>query len=207
MVWTELEELRNLMQDSCFEYGAFVLSSGRPSNYYYDGKRATLNPSAARLIGRVLGDAIIASEADAIGGLEIGSVPISMAVSLAGVESGRQLPVFIVRKEPKAHGTRDLVAQAHVEGGDLLRKGTRVAIVDDVITTGGSIEKAIDVVEALGCQVVLVAVLVERHEGGGDALRSRGYDVVSVFRTDEEGRLSVNEEFLIRLEAAQASVA
>lgn len=63
-------------------------------------------------------------------------------------------------------------------------------------------QQAIDAVEALGCQVALIAVLVERHEGGSDALRARGYDVVSIFRTDEDGQLSVNEEFLRRLESA-----
>jgi orotate phosphoribosyltransferase len=116
--------------------------------------------------------------------------------------------VFVVRMEQKAHGARDLIAEPYTEDGkELLTEGRRVAIVEDTITTGGSVLKAIDPLEELGCKVVLVVVLVERHEGGSDALRARGYDVLSLFRTDEEGRLSINEKFLSRLEAANATAA
>jgi orotate phosphoribosyltransferase len=87
------------------------------------------------------------------------------------------------------------------DGEELLKAGRRVAIVEDAITTGGSVRIAIDVLEELGCEVTLIAVLVERHEGGGDALRRGGYDVLSIFRTDEEGQLSINEAFLERLAA------
>ena len=77
------------------------------------------------------------------------------------------------------------------------------AIVEDAITTGGSVRQALSGVEELGGEVTLVAVLVERHEGGGDKLRADGYDVVSLFRTDEDGKLTINESFLERLAAAQ----
>ena len=107
--------------------------------------------------------------------------------------------------EQKAHGARDLVAEPYSDDdNDLLTKGRRVAIVEDAITTGGSVKKALDAVEALGCQVTLVAVLVERHEGGADKLREQGLDVVSLFRADEEGQLSVNPAFLERQAAATA---
>ena len=202
----EIQDLRDLMQKYCFEYGDFTLSSGRTSKYYYDGKRATLSPVAARMIGGILAEVILPLGVEAVGGLEIGSVPISSAVGQAALEFGRELPLFIVRKKPKSHGTRDLVARAFVEDDDLLREGRQVAIVDDVITGGGSVQKAIDAVEAQGCKVVLVVVLVERHEGGGDALRERGYDVLSIFRTDEEGQLSINDAFLQRLAAGQTAV-
>ena len=209
----EIEELRALMQRHCVRFGDFTLSSGRKSKYYYNGKKITLRPSALRLVGAALVDVVLAAGADAVGGPELGAVPIATAVGLAALSRGRDLPVFVVRKEQKEHGARDLVVEPYADeaGGDpstegpLVTTGTRLAIVEDAVTTGGSVQKAIDAVEELGARIVLIAVLVERHEGGGDGLRSRGYDVLSVFRTDEEGRLYVNEEFLRRREAAQAA--
>jgi orotate phosphoribosyltransferase len=200
----DIERLRDLMQRHCLRYGDFTLVSGRRSKYYYNGKRITLRPSGAKLIGEALVDVVLASGAEAVGGPALGAVPIAMAVGLATLSRGRDLPVFVVRMEQKQYGARDRVAEPYPdEGEELLTAGRRVAIVEDAITTGGSVQKAIDAVEALGCRVVLVAVLVERHEGGGAALRSRGYDVLSIFRTDEDGRLSVNDAFLQRLEAAR----
>ena len=205
----EIEELRALMQRHCVRFGDFTLSSGRKSKYYYNGKKITLRPSALRLVGAALVDVVLASGAGAVGGPELGAVPIATAVGLAALGRGRDLPVFVVRKEQKQYGARDLVVEPYADeaGGDapLVAAGTRLAIVEDAVTTGGSVQKAIDAVEELGARIVLIAVLVERHEGGGDGLRSRGYDVLSVFRTDEEGRLYVNEEFLRRREAAQAA--
>lgn len=201
-----IERLRELMQRHCFQYGEFTLSSGRKSNYYYNGKRVTLRPSAARLIGEALVGLVLASGAEAVGGPALGAVPIALAVGAAALERGRDLPVFVVRTERKEHGARDLIAEPYAdEGWEVVTEGRRVAIVEDAITTGGSVAKAIEAVEARGAKVVLVAVLVERHEGGGGALRARGYDVVSVFRTDEQGQLSVSEAFRKRLEAVKAA--
>ncbi len=203
---TTLDTLRDLMQRHCFQYGDFTLTSGRRSKFYYNGKRVSLRPSGAKLIGEALVGIVLASGAQAVGGPELGAVPIAMAVGLAGLDRGRDLPVFVVRREQKEHGARDRVAEPYGdEAPDALTEGRRVAIVEDTITTGGSVSEAIQAVEALGCRVVLVAVLVERAEGGADGLRSRGYDVVSLFKADEEGRLSVNPEFTRRLEAARAA--
>jgi orotate phosphoribosyltransferase len=201
----DIERLRALMQRHCFQYGDFTLASGRKGKYYYNGKKVTLRPSAAKLIGEALVDVVLASGAGAVGGPAMGAIPIACAVGAASLDRGRELPVFVVRTEQKQYGARDLVAEPYADGDvDLLHDGVRVAIVEDAITTGGSVQKALDAVEALGCSVTLVAVLVERHEGGGDALRAKGYDVVSLFRTDEEGRLSVSDAFLERLAAASA---
>lgn len=200
----DVQSLRNLMQETCFEYGDFILSSGRRSQYYYNGKRGTLQPRTAQVIGRVVLDMIEAAGAEAIGGLEIGSIPISQSVALASLGSEKEIPAFIVRKEQKQHGIRDRVAEAFPEDGaeHLLRPGRRVAIVDDVITTGGSIDKAIEVVEELGCKVVIIIALVERHEGGGDTLRQRGYNFQRLFYTDEVGSLFVDEGLQQRVAGA-----
>jgi orotate phosphoribosyltransferase len=199
-----LDTLRDLMQRHCFQYGDFTLASGRKSKFYFNGKRVTLRSSGAKLIGESLVDVVLASGAEAVGGPELGAVPIATAVGLASVDRGHDLPVFVVRREQKQYGVRDLVVEPYGDGGDVLTKGRRIAVVEDTITTGGSVQKAIDAVEALGCAVALIAVLVERAEGGAGALRERGYDVASLFNADDEGHLSVNPDFVRRLEAARA---
>jgi orotate phosphoribosyltransferase len=200
----DIHLLRRLMQETCFKYGDFILSSGRHSNYYYNGKRATLRPKTAQIIGKIILAMIERAGAEAIGGLEIGSIPISQSVALASAEAGAEIPAFIVRKEQKQHGIRDRIAEASPEDGGehLLSPGRQVAIVDDVITTGGSIEKAIEVVEELGCKVVIVIAIVERHEGGGDTLRRRGYNFQRLFYTNDAGSLFVDEELQQRVARA-----
>lgn len=190
----EVARLQGYVQ-TCIRYdGPYTLASGRQSNYYYDGKGATLLPAAAWLIGRAMLPFVLERGAEAVGGPEIGCIPIADAVGLAAhLELGRDLPTFVVRKAPKSHGTRSQVAEANLpDGAELLRAGRRVALVEDTITTGGSLQKAIDVVRELGCEVVAVASLVERHESEGKALRGQGFEVLSLFRTDETGKLSVN---------------
>lgn len=88
---TTLDTLRDLMQEHCFQYGDFTLASGRESKFYYNGKRVTLRPSGAKLIGEALADVVLASGAEAVGGPEIGAIPIAMAVGLASVERGHDL--------------------------------------------------------------------------------------------------------------------
>ena len=197
-----LERLRDLMQKHCFQYGDFTLTSGGKSKFYYNGKLVTLRPSGAELIGEALVDVVLASGADAVGGPALGAVPIAMAVGAAGLTRNRDLPVYVVRMEQKQHGAKELIAEPFSDDGDpVVTTGRSVAIVEDTITTGGSVRKAIDAIEAVGAKVALIAVLVERHEGGADTLRRDGYDVVSLFRADEEGRLSVNQAYVERLSA------
>ena len=203
MTRQDMEQLQVLMQ-RCFKYeGPYELASGRQSNYYYDGKGATQDPIAAWLIGNALVDMILEAGAEAVGGLEIGAVPIADAVGLAAhVNRDVVLPTFIVRKEAKGHGTKLRVSEANLaDGSQLLRPGRRVAVVDDVITTGGSVQKAIDAVQEMGCVVTIVVALVERHESEGTALRGQGFPVKRLFYTDEEGRLSVDEDFSRRADA------
>ncbi len=204
-----LDKLRDLMQRHCFQYGDFTLTSGGKSKFYYNGKLVTLRPSSAALIGEALIDVVLASGAEAVGGPALGAVPIAMAVGAASLTRGpsregrgRDLPVFVVRMEQKAHGARDLIAEPYSDDANaVMSAGRRVAIVEDTITTGGSVLKAVDAIRAAGCEVTLIAVLVERAEGGADALRKQGLDVVSLFRADEEGTLTVNPAFLERATA------
>lgn len=207
MTPAELEQLQAFMQQ-CFRYeGPYRLSSGRESKYYYDGRGATQYPPAAWLIGKAVVDMVLESGAETVGGLEIGAIPIADAVGLvAHVERGVALPTFIVRKQPKTHGIRSNVSEANLpDGQPLLREGRKVAIVDDVITTGGSIQKAVDAVRELGCTVSVVIALVERHESiEANALRDQGFPVRRLFYTDAEGHLSVDADLLRRAEAEAA---
>jgi orotate phosphoribosyltransferase len=192
----------------CFKYegGPFRLASGRLSEYYYNGKGRTLHPPTALLIGNILLDVITDSGAEAVGGCASGSIPISDGVGMAAHLRGRVLPTFYVRREKKGHGTEEQIEQALSDsGGEVLVRGRKVALVDDVLTTGGSIQDALDVLQEIGCIVSLVVVLVERHESGGTALRDQGFPVMSVFRTDEKGSLSIDQEFARRTEEAARS--
>jgi orotate phosphoribosyltransferase len=203
----EIERLHALML-RCFKHdGPYTLSSGRTAAYYYDGKLATLDPEAAALIGVALADVVLDLGAEAVGGPEIGAIPISDAVGAAAWRRGRRLPTFIVRKAPKGHGTRTQVAEAWVPDPPLVREGRRVVIVEDVITTGGSIQQAVDVVRELGCELVGIIALVERHESERKALRHLGVPVLAPFYTDEAGRLYIDEDFVRRAEAAAAALA
>jgi len=153
--------------------GEFTLTSGKKSNYYFEGKRLTLTPEGAYLVGKVVFDELADAGVDAVGGVAIGGYPMVAAVAVISYLAGKPIPSFIVREETKEHGTR-----RRIEGG--LKEGSRVAIVDDVITTGGSVSRAIEAAEAANCKVVKVIVVVDRHEGGSDKLKQQGYDFTGI---------------------------
>ncbi len=196
MTSSDIDELRPYIEACIKRDGPYTLSSGRQASYYYDGKGATQFPPAAWLIGRALIDIVLDSGAEAVGGLELGAVPIADAVGMvAHVERGVALPTFIVRKETKEHGTRSRVSEANMpDGSRLLSAGRRVAVVDDVITTGGSIQQAVDAVRELGCVVAVAIAIVERHESERQ-LEGQGFPVRRLFYTDEDGRLFVDAVF------------
>jgi len=153
--------------------GEFTLASGKKSNYYFDGKKLALSPEGAYWIGRAMFDELTKISVDAVGGVAVGAYPIATAVAMISYMEGKPLPAFMVREVVKEHGTK-----RKVEGH--LKEGSRVAIVEDVITTGGSVGKVIEAVEALNCKVVKVIAVVDRHEGGSDKLKEAGYDFASI---------------------------
>ena len=162
-----IKEMKNrlleLVLEKSFQYAEepiFRLVSGGVSNFYFNCKPAMLDPEGKELIGRLVFAQIKDLEISGIGGLELGSVPISSAVSLISQLEGKPLKEFIVRKEEKDHGI-----PAKMEGE--FAPGEKVVVVDDVITTGGSTIKAIEAVEKLGLIVIKVVVLVDREEMNG----------------------------------------
>ncbi len=189
---TEIEELQGLLAERALQYGDFTLSSGRRAKYYFDGRRVTLSPRGAYLVGRAFLGMVRESGAEAIGGLTLGADPIVTAVAMASsLDRGRPLPAFIVRKEAKGHGAGGQIAAAYApDGRDLVGPGRAVALVDDAVTTAGSILQAADAVESLGARVVLALTIVDRQEGGAEAIAARGYPFRALFRADAEGRLT-----------------
>src|SRR3989338_433335 len=141
------------------------LASGKMSHTYFDGRKVTLDPEAMTLFARAILESVDLNQLDAVGGPAIGADPIATAVSLlAFLEKKKSLPVFLIRKEPKYYGL-----QRQVEGVDL-RQGMKVLIVEDVITTGKSVKNAIEIVEQAGAHVLQVVCLIDRNEGGREAL-------------------------------------
>ncbi len=185
------EELRTLLAAHCFSFGDFVLASGQRSSYFYSGKLVTLSPRGAYLTGRLVFELLRGERIEAIGGKTLGADPIVSAVALVSSLAGEPVPAFIVRAAQKDHGKQDLIAEAYgPDGGALLAPGRRVAIVDDVATTGGSLLEAAAAAEARGCEVALVAAIVDRQQGAAETFRRRGYPFRALFVADASGRLS-----------------
>jgi orotate phosphoribosyltransferase len=177
-VRTERERLLELLQTRALEQREVTLSSGRKSDYYLDCKRVTLTPEGAYLSARVLLD-MVWPEVKAVGGLTLGADPLVVSIAVLSYLQGRSLQALIVRKEPKKHGTMSFVE------GPILEKGTEVAVVEDVITSGASILKAIDRIEAEGYHPVQALVVLDRLEGGEEALEKRGLKLQSIFTRDD----------------------
>jgi orotate phosphoribosyltransferase len=186
------------LKQIAIEEGAFLqsdtpiyrLSSGQMSDHYFEGKKITLSPRGAHLVARMVLDELSGEKVDAIGGLVIGAALIASAVAAIADVEGKNLHTFIVREKPKEHGTQRLI-EGH------LQKGWRVVIVDDVITTGASVFKAIDAVEELGCRVVKVIAIVDRHEGGSEELRRRGYKLQAFLSLKPSGEVTIERSTAI----------
>ena len=178
---TTVKRLLDLaLERGAIKYGDFTLTSGKKSGYYFDGRLLSLDPEGAYLIGQAILPIIQDAGAEAVGGTTLGADPIVTAVAVASHGTGPAVPAFIVRKESKEHGTRQ-----NIEGP--LVAGARVAIVDDVCTTGGSLFHAIAAAEEAGCAVVKVLAVLDRREGGSDEMRRRGYDFVSLLQATADG--------------------
>ena len=169
--------LEVLREKSLFR-GEFRLSAGGTSTYYIDGKRTLMDGNGALLVADEFLDRMEAAGAEAVGGPSIGADFIVPVVAARSVQRGRPVQAFIVRKEPKAHGQ-----QRRIEGN--LPERARVVLVDDVITTGGSVLRAVQAVEDEGGQVLKVLCLVDRKEGGKETLAARGIPLEGIFTVDE----------------------
>jgi orotate phosphoribosyltransferase len=157
------QRLLELFKTRAFSFGRFTLASGKESTYYVNSKKALFHSEAVALLGEAIWDRTKDLDVQAVGGLEVGAIPLATATVLHYHRQGRALEGFFVRKEAKGHGSRE-----RLEG--VLPAGARVAVLDDVLTTGGSVLQAITEVEKAGAKVVTVVCIVDRLEGARELL-------------------------------------
>lgn len=158
--------LVELLRELSFERKRVVLASGKESDFFIDCKQTILTAEGHALVGELMfGMLDDLPECDAVGGVELGGCPLASAVSLVSHQRGRGLPALYVRKAKKDHGSAKLV-----EGDRALRPGLRVVLLEDVVTTGGSSLRAVEALSAVEAKVVGIAALVDRLEGGAEAI-------------------------------------
>ena len=167
-----------LLRKSVVTGREFTLASGKTSDFYCDARMSTLDPEGATLCGNIFLRMLAGFAVDAVGGYSIGADPIVTAIAVLSHVQNRPLPAFIIRKEEKAHGTRRMI-----EGN--FHAGDRVALFDDVITSGGSIIKGARQVEAQGGKVEVIMAVLDREEGGREAIEGNGYRFMPIFTKKE----------------------
>lgn len=173
---TKRARLIDLLRELSFERRRVTLASGRESDFFIDCKQTILTAEGHALVGELMLQALDdLPSCDAVAGVELGGCPLASAVSLISFQKGRSLTGFYVRKARKDHGTAKLV-----EGDKSLAPGTRIALLEDVVTTGGSSLKAVETLKAAGAVVVGIIALVDRLEGGGDTIRQAGLPLLTL---------------------------
>lgn len=172
--------LIQLFHQRALKFGDFTLASGKKSKYYLDGKQITLHSKGLRLVSEGLLELLSDIKCDGFGGMTIGADPIVGGVLTVAAETDRTLVGFLVRKEPKGHGT-----QKYIEGP--LEPGMKVVVIDDVVTTGGSALQAVERVIEFGCEVVQVVGIVDRMEGGAQNFAARNLPFRSLLSIKDFG--------------------
>jgi orotate phosphoribosyltransferase len=172
-----LGELTLLIRKLSYCEGNFTLASGKKSNFYVDLKTTTLHPDGAYWIGQAALQVLEAEKLkiDGVGGLTLGADPLATAISLAARARGIIWPAYIVRKESKGHGTSQ-----YIEGTANLKPGASVLVLEDVVTTGGSSIQAVERLREAGFNPVAVLTVVDREEGGAEAIRKLGLKFLSL---------------------------
>jgi orotate phosphoribosyltransferase len=175
---TEREELKRIIKERSILKGEFTLVSGKKSSYYINGKMTTLDARGLYLTAKLLLDDFGGYEYDGFAGPTIGADPIIGALLTLSAQRGLEKRGFLIRKQTKEHGTRNLV-----EGN--ITRGTRVILLEDVATTGGSLIGAAEAVTGGGGEIVCVFTIVDREEGATETLADAGYEFHSLFKVSE----------------------
>ena len=176
------DALLKFILEKSYREGDFTLASGQKSKFYIDLKPTLLHPKGADLIGKVCVDWLLQEKLtfDGVGGLTLGADPIVMSVSLAALSKGIVMPATMIRKEPKKHGT-----SRYIEGVENFKKGDSFLVVEDVVTTGGSAQKAIEILLNEGYRPTTVFSIVDREAGGREVFEKLGLRFHSIFTLSE----------------------
>jgi orotate phosphoribosyltransferase len=179
-VVTDQKRLVALLAERSAKRGSFRLSSGRESSVYIDARLTTMSPEGLATIGPLALSRLRVQEIvpDSVGGLTLGADPVSYSIAYASALAGAPVRAFTVRKEPKTHGTSQLI-----EGP--FRSSDRVVVIEDVITTGGSALRAMQAVRDAGATVIGVLAVVDRQEGGREAIEAEGVPVLCLTTSTE----------------------
>jgi orotate phosphoribosyltransferase len=176
--------LAAMLAERSYQKRRVTLASGRVSDFYFDSKQTVLTGEGAHLAGLLFYDAIRRlpefPQVRAVGGLELGSVPIGTAVGVVSQLAGHPLVNLVIRKQAKEHGTR-----APIEGASLVPPGSGVVVVEDVVTTGGSSLKAARTLVEAGFEVRTLVTLIDRQEGGREAVEAGGFELVALFEKSD----------------------
>lgn len=178
------DRLLDLLRERSFERKRVILASGKESDFFIDCKQTILTAEGHALVGEVMFEALTQLPAhQAVAGVALGGCPLASAVSLISHQHGRGIPALYVRKERKDHGSAKLV-----EGDKALAPNAPVVLLEDVITTGGSSLKAVEALAHAGARVVGILALVDRLEGGREAIEQAKLPLIALFsRTDFMG--------------------
>lgn len=170
------KRLARLLVEKSYREGEFTLTSGRKSDYYFDCKQTALHAEGSWLIGHLFNMLLEDVQITGVGGMTLGADPLISATTALSFERGRPLAGFIVRKTAKGHGTNQFV-----EGLSNFPEGSPVAMLEDVVTTGGSLLTACKRVQDAGLKIVAVCTVLDRQEGGTQALLEAGYPLRALF--------------------------
>jgi orotate phosphoribosyltransferase len=180
---SDIDRLKEIVKEKSLRVAPegefFELASGAKSKYFLDAKITLLDPEGAKLTGKLLLEKI-PDDIDAVGGLELGACPaVSNMCVIAGQQDRENLRFFYVRKQKKGRGTNQLIE------GSKIQKGDKIAIIEDVTTSGGSALKAVEIVESLGAKVVKILSVVDREEGAEQNLSDKKIDLDCIFKKSD----------------------
>ncbi len=173
-------KLARLLMALSYVQGEVTLTSGKKSDYYFDCKQTALHPEGGFLIGKLFLEMLKGVEVKGVGGMTLGADPLVSAVTVLSHLEGRPLPGFIVRKQSKGHGTNQ-----YLEGLKNFTPGDRVALLEDVVTTAGTLITTVERVRAAGFEVAAVLTVLDREEGGRERLAEAGLTLESIFTRKE----------------------
>ncbi len=184
--FVQIQDLKSrlavLLAQKSYKEGDFTLASGRKSDYYFDCRQTALNPEGAWLLGKIFVHMIdgLDSPIDGVAGMTLGADPLVSAVTVVSFLQNNPLPGMLVRKKAKGYGTK-----SYLEGTANFAPGAGVCMLEDVVTTGGSVIRACERVNAAGYRVKAVFCVLDREEGGSGELEKHGYELLSIFKRED----------------------